>query len=157
MPRIRQIVGLWESYGGATLFTRFRNHPGSQYERLLGWDRCSSPPETEICLELQHAARLVINKHLYTAFTDETKLLFTERAWEATVICGIATEGCVLKTAVDAFELGHTPYVLKDACASTAGPQTHEIGLYVLERFIGREQVLEADSFFSQALQCVGS
>ena len=44
----------------------------------------------------------------------------------------------MLKTAVDAFELGMTPYVIADASASHAGPRAHEAGLYLLGRIADR-------------------
>jgi nicotinamidase-related amidase len=58
---------------------------------------------------------------------------------------------CVLKSAVDAFELGLTPYVIADASASHAGPRAHEAGLYLLARFIGARQVLSGDDLGGRA------
>jgi nicotinamidase-related amidase len=58
------------------------------------------------------------------------------------LICGIAIESCVCKTAVDAFERNLTPWVLVDACASHAGTMTHEAGLVVTSRFIGKRQLI---------------
>ncbi|WP_280431477.1 isochorismatase family protein [Nocardia brasiliensis] len=36
------------------------------------------------------------------------------------ILCGIATDACVLKTALDAFERGYVPWVVRDAVASNA-------------------------------------
>ena len=36
------------------------------------------------------------------------------------------------------------PIVLEDLCASAAGPQYHEAGLFLLRRLIGNEQVRPA-------------
>ncbi|WP_369183522.1 isochorismatase family protein [Streptomyces sp. Y1] len=58
-------------------------------------------------------------------------------------ICGIATESCVLKTAVDAFERDLTPWLLEDAVASHAGQAAHEAGILVASRFIGPGQIIK--------------
>jgi nicotinamidase-related amidase len=63
------------------------------------------------------------------------------------VLCGIATDGCVLKSAVDAFERGIEPVVVTDACASHAGREIHEAGLLLLARFIGPGQLKSAADF----------
>jgi nicotinamidase-related amidase len=52
----------------------------------------------------------------------------------------------VLKTAVDAFERDLTPWILKDACASHAGPKAHAAGLFITGRFIGTNQIIQTTS-----------
>lgn len=44
---------------------------------------------------------------------------------------------CVLKIAMDFFDIGIEPIVLTDCCASTAGLQAHLAGLAVLSRNLG--------------------
>ena len=58
-------------------------------------------------------------------------------------LCGIATDNCVLKSAVDLFEAGLEPLVLAADCASHGGPECHAAGLLLLARFIGAERVIE--------------
>jgi nicotinamidase-related amidase len=56
-------------------------------------------------------------------------------------LCGIATDNCVLASAIALFEGGYTPVVLGDACASHAGADYHDWGLKILRRLIGAAQV----------------
>ena len=58
-------------------------------------------------------------------------------------ICGIDTEVCVLKNAVDLIENNIRPRILTRFCASTAGMDAHKFGINTLLRFIGKEQVIE--------------
>lgn len=51
-------------------------------------------------------------------------------------------ESCVLKTAVDAFELDLTPWLIEDASASHADLAVHESGILVTQRFIGKGQII---------------
>jgi len=62
--------------------------------------------------------------------------------------CGIATDGCVLKTAVDLFEAGIRPVVLTDAVSSHAGDEVHQAGLLLISRFIGGEQLVTSEEWF---------
>ena len=49
---------------------------------------------------------------------------------------------CVLKIAMDLFDMNVEPVILVDCCASTAGLQAHLAGLAILSRNIGPHQLL---------------
>jgi hypothetical protein len=70
--------------------------------------------------------------------------LVNEHGWTDLYLCGIDTDSCVLKTAVDTFERNPTPWILKDACASHAG--AHAVGLFIAARFIGANQIIQTTS-----------
>jgi nicotinamidase-related amidase len=145
VPVIVDLVHRWQARGGSTIFSRYLNYPGSPYERLIGWTRMRSAPEADLVTELQpYAAKAVavVNKTIYSLFNDQGVDIFARGGWTDLLICGIATESCVCKTAVDAFERDLTPWVLVDACASHAGTATHEAGLVVTGRFIGKRQLI---------------
>ena len=56
-------------------------------------------------------------------------------------VVGIDTDMCVLKVALDLFDLGIEPVILVDCCASTAGLQAHLAGLSILSRNLGPHQL----------------
>jgi nicotinamidase-related amidase len=146
VPVIADLVARWQDVGHDVVFTRYFNVPGSQYERLFGWTSLQEPPETDIVPELAEGAEratAIIDKQIYSLFTRGGGELVSRHAWTDLYICGIATESCVLKTAVDAFERGDlTPWILEDASASHAGQGAHEAGLLVARRFIGPRQII---------------
>lgn len=148
---LTQVVDRWQRAGGATIFSRFLNAPGSPYERLIGWSRLRTAPETDLIPELQPHLKngVQLDKPFYTVFSDEGEQLVRQGGWTDLVFCGIATESCVLKSAVDAFERGYTPWVLVDACASHGGQEAHEAGLLVAGRFIGRQQLIHSADLFA--------
>jgi nicotinamidase-related amidase len=84
----------------------------------------------------------VLDKHTYTLFSPEGAALVKERGWTDLYVCGIATESCVLKTVVDAFEHDLTPWLVEDASASHAGKAAHDAGVLVSQRFIGADQII---------------
>lgn len=153
VPRVVAVLDTWRHLGGSVIFTRFHNEPGSPYERLIHWTRMQGPPETDIASELDpylDGAVGVIDKPHYTLFTPEGTEAVRKGHWRDVVFCGVATDGCVLKSAVDAFELGYNPWVLTDACASHAGAAVHEAGLTLLRRFIGRGQLVDSAALLAR-------
>lgn len=146
VPRIVDLVDRWQASGGDTVFTRYVNYPGSAYERLIGWSGCMTSPEIDIVPELQpyaEKATAIVDKKVYSLFADQAgAALVAEREWMDIYVCGLATESCVLATALGAFELDLTPWFIEDASATHAGPAAHEAGVLVTQRFIGERQII---------------
>lgn len=142
--RIRRLIER-EDYA-PVLFTRFINRPDSPYRRFLEWHECAEPPGTDLAPEVAPLAapERVFTKLGFTGISDDLAGRLRELAPEAVTIFGIDTDMCVLKVAMDIFDLGIRPLVLVDCCASTAGLQAHLAGLAVLARNIGAEQLREA-------------
>jgi len=135
--RIRRLV----ERGGhdPVLVTRFVNAPGGPYRRFLDWHACAEPPETDLAPELAPLAApdRVFEKPGFTGIPDDLAAYLRDLDAEEIEIVGIDTDMCVLKVAMDVFDLGIRPVVLVDCCASTAGLQAHLAGLAVLARNIG--------------------
>lgn len=144
---INRLIGAFSARGEPLAFTRFVNTPDSGYARWIGWTRFMQAPENDLCDALHVGSAPVFIKHGYTAFTPEFESFLRAQRIERLVLCGIATDGCVLKSAVDAFERGIEPVVVTDACASHAGREIHEAGLLLLGRFIGTGQLRTLEDF----------
>ena len=138
---VNALIAVFRRRRAPIALTQFVNTPGSGYTRWLGWTRFMQAPENAIHEGVDAGDAPVFVKHGYTAFTDEFTRFVDEHSIDRLVLCGIATDGCVLKSAVDAFERGIEPVVVRDACASHAGPAVHEAGLLLLGRFIGPHQL----------------
>jgi nicotinamidase-related amidase len=144
LPMISQLADRWAAAGGAVAFSRYHNYPGSPFETFLGWTDVRTSPDTDIADELADRARraqAVIDKTGYTVFNAVGLKVMAEFGWNDLVFCGLDTDTCVLKSAVDAFELGHTPWLVTDACASHSGADQHQLGLTMAGRFIGSGQL----------------
>jgi nicotinamidase-related amidase len=132
---------------GPVLFTRFINSDGSPYQRLLKWHACSAPPDTDLVDELAPFvdADNVYDKHGLTGVPDALAERLQRDQLEEIRVVGIDTDMCVLKIAMDVFDLGIEPIVLVDCCASTAGLQAHLAGLAILSRNVGPHQLRLTD------------
>ncbi len=128
------------------LFTRFVNKEEGPYRRYLDWHECAGEPATNLAPELKRFAQpeLVFTKPGYAGMSDELATYLQESGYEQVVLAGIDTDMCVLKVAMDVFDLGIRPIVLVDCCASTSGLQSHLAGLAVLARNIGADQLRDA-------------
>jgi nicotinamidase-related amidase len=125
------------------LFTRFINAEDSPYQRLLDWHACTAPPDTDLVPELDAYIKdgNVYDKHGLTGLPDAlTERLKKDHVKEIRIL-GIDTDMCVLKIAMDVFDLGIEPVILVDCCASTAGLQAHLAGLAILSRNVGPHQL----------------
>lgn len=160
VPEITSLVKRWLQAGGAVIFTRYLNYSGSPFERLVGWYGLHEAQETAIVDSLVPLTKdpraKVIDKRTYTAFTSEFNSILNNSGYTDLFICGIATDGCVLKTALDAFDSGYTPWVISDAVASNAtsvSPQeVHRTALLLLTRLIGIRQVIHAEDALAKLL-----
>jgi nicotinamidase-related amidase len=142
-----RIVTLIESTTYAPiLFTRFINVPGSPFHRFVGWHDCTTEPEITLVPELQSFAanELTFTKPGFAGMSDDLEHYLTTNEFERVFLAGVDTDMCVLKIALDIFDLGIEPIVLVDCCASTSGLQSHLAGLAVLARNIGAQQLHDA-------------
>lgn len=152
VPVARDLADQWLSTGGEVIFTRYHNYEGSPYERLIGWKGLRNTPETDLAPELQPYVTApnarVLDKRTYTALTNEGRKLLT--GYVDLYLCGIATDGCVLKTALDAFDGGYTPWVIEDACASNStrhpAAEVHRTALGLMSRLIGNGQLIQSSA-----------
>lgn len=153
VPAVVQLVDRWRAQGLPYVMTRFLNSPGSAFETLIHWSRMQDAPEIDIVDALAPAvpgALAVLDKQHYSSFTPEFSELVREHGWRNIVVAGIATESCVLKTAVDAFEADLVPWLVTDASYSHAGEEAHTAGLLVAKRFIGRGQLITSNDVLAQ-------
>ncbi|WP_433603746.1 cysteine hydrolase family protein (plasmid) [Nocardia sp. CA-135953] len=152
IPVILDLATRWAASGRPTVFTRYWNYADSPWERLIGWRALYGPPETDIVDELlpltAHPNARTLDKTVYTALTPEGLALLGELDVTDLIICGIATDACVLKTALDAFELGYVPWVVRDAVASNAtrhsAQEIHDSALLHISRLVGAGQLVDS-------------
>jgi nicotinamidase-related amidase len=153
---IAELAGKWQSEGGKTLFSRYFNYTGSEFERLINWRKLYAAPDTDLAEQLKpYTGRVegaVFDKRGYSALTDEFLRQVHRHGWTDIVVCGIDTELCVLTTVFDAFDAGLTPWVVTDVSASTGGAPAHEAGLLVMGRGIGEHHLVTTDQLFGAIL-----
>lgn len=121
--------------------TRFINGTGSPYRNLIDWHRFGEGShDTELAFRPSPEAQ-IIDKTIYTCITPNFLDTLRQRRVTKVHVCGIDTDVCVMKCAVDLFENGIRPVVLSKASASCAGDEYHLNALLILHRQIGSGQI----------------
>jgi nicotinamidase-related amidase len=128
------------------LFTRFVNIEGSPFRRILDWNECAEPPETELAPDILQFAQeeRIYSKPGYAGLPPNLQKYLLENSIDEVSVVGIDTDMCVLKVAMDLFDRNIRPIIYTDCCASTAGLQSHLAGLAVLARNVGAQHLRDA-------------
>ena len=115
--------------------SRFYNCGASNFVKLLGWRDCAEDSdEFQLAFTPDNKAT-IFDKKTYSSFKEEMK------DFDEIHLCGLDTDACILKTALDIFEHNVRPVVLSRLCSSSGGRQLHQTALEILKRNIGKEQV----------------
>ncbi len=130
--------------------SKYKNIDGSNIEKFTGWTDLKDENSQAIIPEVEEKTNYIITKtDAYSAYTKELinilKKELDGKMPEKVFICGLDTECCVLKTAVDFFEDGIKPIVLADYCFSSLGKNHHIAGLRSLESLIGNNNIIYGD------------
>jgi nicotinamidase-related amidase len=126
-------------------FTQFMNEEPSPYREYLHWRKLSTSDEQEIHPTIKPYVTNIFKKGIYSAINTETMKFIKEHNIDKVFILGIDTDCCVLKTAVDLFENHIHPIVLAHYSASNGGKVSHDAGVKVLERLIGRHNIFHSE------------
>lgn len=138
--RVETLQGRYDT----VIATRFINLEGSAHRRLIGWHRFAPGSDDTALAFAPRSGVRIVEKHAYSCLTAEVRAMVDAAGDGEVHLCGIATDNCVLASAIALFEGGYTPVVLGDACASHAGADYHDWGLKILRRLIGEKQVQAA-------------
>lgn len=139
VPQIEQLMEKFKDE--LIISTQFVNLDDSGFTRIMHWKRLKQSPEIDLIEGVAKRSTYTIVKTTYTACNTEIMKLLHDNQIEEAYIAGIDTDCCVLKTAIDLFELGIRPIVLTKYCASNGGESSHLAAIKVLERTIGRDQI----------------
>lgn len=122
------------------VFTKFINDNDSMWVKKLNYKGCISLEDRKIMINTKD--NIVLEKSLYTAYSDNLINLINLFKIDEVHLCGIDTECCVLKTAFDLFENGYNIKVLKDYSACTHGKESNKNALDIIARNIGKSNVI---------------
>ena len=122
------------------IVSKFINSKDSLYSKYIGWNEMISKKEHKVFDGLFYDEILVKRKYSFIdgKFINKIKKIKQPEIY----LCGFDTDACVFKIALDLFDYGIAPIILKDYCYSSGGKKNHEMGLKLLKRTIGSKQVV---------------
>lgn len=127
------ITELQQHFVGRTVYTRFVRDPdevGGWRDYYDAWPQFRLPPTDsgwELSMPVPNGAA-VIDEPTFSKWTASLKHVIGDAD---VVLCGVATECCVLSTAFAAADEGRSVQVVADACAG-ASASVHEAALAVM-------------------------
>lgn len=121
-------------------FTKYINDEDSNFYKDLKYKGCMTEEGRKIVVDTRN--NKVFEKRVYTAVNEELKKYFDDNKIDNVYLCGIDTDACVLKTALDLFESNINVFVLKDYCMSHSGEIFHDNAILMLEKLIGKNSII---------------
>ena len=129
-----QIERLTERLAGNVIWTRFVRDPredGSWADYYARWDECRDPedsPVWDLTMPVAEGDRIV-SLPTFSKWGEELARLTSETP--RLVVCGVATDCCVLSTALTAADAGAYAIIAADACAGSTA-ENHDAALHVM-------------------------
>jgi nicotinamidase-related amidase len=148
--KTRYILKRLDSILDSSLFdyiiaSKFINAENSPYMKYMNWFGLTEAKDIKLYEPIESKAKLIIEKNIYTGVNDESLNYFKTNNITKIYLAGIDTDCCVLKTAVDLFELGIQPNVLEYYSASNGGQKSHEAALTVMNRLVGYNSIIRGN------------
>ena len=129
--------------------TKFINRPDSPYYQWLHWERLINEPDIELLDELKDNSDFILEKYYYNCERDSLISILKQSndgvLPKQVFLCGTDTDCCVQINATTLFEMGIHPLVLVDYCASNGGVDSHQAGLVVMRRTLGRKHLISGE------------
>ena len=122
------------------VFTRFINNEDSIWYKTLKYKGCMTKEGQNIAIDTRDYK--IIDKKIYSALSSELKEYIKQNNIDEIYLCGLDTDACVYKTALDLFENNYNVYVLKDYTMSHKGIELHNIFIENLKRLIYNDKVI---------------
>ena len=136
------LLKLKRSFDGKIVFSKFVNNKNSLFEKQLNWIEFQNDEDKKLFPELQTSDNIKLEHSTYTVLNKELKEFISKNKITKVYLCGIYTDVCIIKTAMDLFDNDLETFVIKDACSSLHGKKNHNSAIDSLKHIIGKKQIL---------------
>ena len=100
-----------------------------------------SKEEQAVIRELRGKQRKIFHS-CYTILDRKTAAMLGGKGAAAAYLCGVYTDVCIAKVAMDAFDSGMDVRVVSDACSSLHGKNSHRFAIDSLGHIIGKQNII---------------
>lgn len=137
-----QIMRLQKMFEDRVMYTRYiaPQHPSGAWKQYFAcWSQFltrADDPIYDLTDECKDHAKTqpVFSAPTFSKWTDEVQQFFSEHNIERVVLCGVATDCCVISTALAMADAGIFVRIAQDACAGST-PEHHERAISVMKLF----------------------
>lgn len=121
--------------------TKFVNKEESMFVKQLNYHEMFDVEDTEFLSIVKELYDIQVPKNGYDRSNKIVSIL-NNTTIDTVYVIGFDTDGCVLSTALGLFDNGYKVKIIEELCASSGGEDVHQAALAVLERCIGRDNVI---------------
>jgi len=144
---LEKILELKTIFKGNIIFSKFVNENNSIFEKQLNWIKFQNKEDRELFCELESSENLVFEHNSYTVFNDYLKNFIFKNKINKVYLCGVYTDVCIIKTAMDLFDENIKVFIVEDACNSPNGEMNHIMAIDSLKHILGKGHILTVDNF----------
>lgn len=141
---VGKVAELVEGFKGEVVFSKFCNEEGSLFEEQLGWTRFQDEEDRRLLEKLRGLDGVDMVHDGYTVATDDLLEYLKENDVGRVYVCGVYTDVCIKKAAMDLFDRGFEVFVVEDCCASLHGEDVHKSAVESLKHILGDDHVLNS-------------
>ena len=121
--------------------TKFVNKDSSMFVKQLNYHKMFDIEDTDFLSIVKELYDVQVPKNGYDG-SDQIVNILKNTTVDTVYVIGFDTDGCVLSTALGLFDKGYKIKIIEELCASSGGEDVHQAALAVLERCIGRDNVI---------------
>jgi nicotinamidase-related amidase len=155
---ILKLTIFFEEEGDEIALVKFINSPKSWFATRLDWTDFQDTADQRILKELEVAKGFVVYHDTYTVLNQDLQEYISKKEITEVFLCGVFTDVCITKTAMDLFDLQILCKAVEDACNSLHGKKHHRQTVDSLKHILGRKKVVKVEAVINsstnQSKQC---
>lgn len=139
---ISNIDHLIKKFNGNIVFSCFKNQNKSMFETALKWKSFQNKEERATLGELKKYEFSVYWHDSYTILNKKLIDYINENKFNNIYLCGIYTDVCIIKAAMDGFDCNLNMKVVADCCMSLHSQNHHKTTIDSIKHIIGKNNVV---------------
>lgn len=133
IPKVQELAESWPEED--IYWLRYRNHPGSLYERHLDWSDATLADDIEMI-----DGKGQDKKFWHYGYSPPLELITElKEKYETAYVCGVDTDACVYAAMMTLWDNEIRPILLSDYCGSSGGQHFHDVALSMMNRQFGMD------------------
>ncbi|MED7789302.1 isochorismatase family protein [Francisella sp. 19X1-34] len=124
-------------------FAMFENQLESLFETKLKWKDFQNEEDKSLIndIDVPEKAKFIWHS-TYTVYTKELKELISKLNNPEIYIAGLFSNVCLIKLAMDMFDDGIVPYIIKDLSRSNSTDGVHDVAFATMKMAIGPDRII---------------
>ena len=138
IPRVQALTESWPDQS-KIYWLKYRNHPGSLFEKHLDWSAASVSPEIDL---IEGAGQEQTFTHYGYAPAQDLIDAIKDKSISTAYVCGVDTDACVYAAMTVFWDNEIRPILLEHYTGSSGGQTFHEAAMALMTRQFGTKSIV---------------